>query len=176
MPRTCTICTHPERQAIEHALLRQEPFRHIAARTGTSTAALQRHKRDHIPLSLRKAQDAEEIAQADTLLDQIQELRIRAMGILEQAERAGDLRTALAAIGQAKGVLELQARVTGETATQQVGNELPANISIQAVELFIQNSIALPKTGAGLRGPLPRLFRGETVTLESATDAPLAED
>ena len=34
------------------------------------------------------------------------------MGILAQAERAGDLRTALAAIGQAKGVLSLFAQVS----------------------------------------------------------------
>ena len=98
------------------------------------------------------------------------------MGILAQAERAGDLRTALAAIGQAKGVLELQAKVTGETGTEQVGNETPTQISIQALEVIIQNSIALPKTGKGLESPIPRLFGGETVTLESATDAPLAED
>ena len=174
MPRTCTICTHPEREAIEHALLRSEPFRHIASRTGTSTASLQRHRKDHIPLSLRKAQDAEEIAQADTLLDQIQELQARAMGILEQAERAGDLRTALAAIGQAKGVLELQAKIACETG--EVGNELPANISIQALEVIIQNSIALPKTGKGLESPMPRFFGAGTATLEHATDAPPAED
>ena len=49
-------------------------------------------------------------------------LQTRAMGILEQAERTGDLRTALAAIGQARGVLELQARVTGETAIEQAGS------------------------------------------------------
>jgi len=107
MPRTCTICIHPARSSIDQALIAQEPFRHIASRTGTSTTALQRHKKDHIPLSLRKAQDAEEIAHADGLLDQIRELQARAMGILAKAEKAGDLRTALAAIGQARNVLEL---------------------------------------------------------------------
>ena len=151
-----------------------EPFRHIAKRTGTSTAALHRHKKDHIPLSLRRAQDAEEVAHADSLLDQIQELQARAMGILEQAERAGDLRTALAAIGQARGVLELQAKVAGEMESGQAGNQLPAHISIQALEVFLGNSIGLPKSGAGLEGPIPRFFGGETVALDAA--APLAED
>ena len=98
------------------------------------------------------------------------------MRILAQAERAGDLRTALAAIGQARGVLELQARVTGATETEQVGHGLPANISIQALEVILQNSIALPKAGKGLGGPTPRLFGGETITLERATAPTLAED
>ena len=72
--------------------------------------------------------------------------------------------------------MELQAKVTGETETAQVGNALPAHISIQALEVLIQNSIALPKSGEGLRGPMPRLFGGETITLESAPDASPAED
>jgi len=33
------------------------------------------HKQDHIPLTLRKAHDAEEIAHADTLLDQVRHLQ-----------------------------------------------------------------------------------------------------
>ena len=44
MPRTCTVCTHLKREAIDQALVSGEPFRHIAAQTGTSTGALQRHE------------------------------------------------------------------------------------------------------------------------------------
>ena len=73
-------------------------------------------------------------------------------------------------------MLELQAKVAGEMETERTGNGLPAHISIQALEVFLQNSIALPKAGKGLGGPTPRLFGGETVALEPATDAPLAED
>ena len=38
----------------------------------------------------------------------------RAMGTVDEAQEAGDVRTALAAISQAKGVLELQAKMRGE--------------------------------------------------------------
>ncbi len=138
MPRNCTICLHPDRSTIDHALISQIPFRHIAERTGTSTTALQRHKRGHIPLTLRRAHDAEEVAHAVDLIDQIQHLQARAMRILDKAEKAGDLRTALAAIGQAKGVLELQAKMTGET---DDGDEQHGAFSIQA---FIQKVIDLP--------------------------------
>ena len=149
MPRNCTICIHPDRTGIERALIAAEPFRHIASRTGTSTASLQRHKKDHIPLSLRKAHDAVEIAQADTLLDQIRELQTRAMRILAKAEEAGDLRTALAGIAQARGLLELQARVTHEI---DKAEEQPRAVSLQ---VLIQNTIALPKVGAGVPRSLP---------------------
>ena len=149
MPRTCTICLHPDRSSIDQDLIARVAFRHIAVRTGTSTGALQRHKSEHLPLSLRKAHDAEEIAQADTLLDQIRELQTRAMRILATAEEAGDLRTALAAIGQARSVLELQAKVTGE---MDKAEEQPRAVSLQ---VLIQNTIALPKIGAGVPRSLP---------------------
>jgi hypothetical protein len=49
MGRACTICSSDNRHAIEAALTQREPYRHIASRYGVSTAALQRHKRDHLP-------------------------------------------------------------------------------------------------------------------------------
>ena len=62
MPRTCTICTHPERVEIDKAILAGEPFRKIAERTGTSTPALFRHKCNDIPTVLMKAQEAKEVS------------------------------------------------------------------------------------------------------------------
>lgn len=44
MPQTCSICAHSERTAIEAALARGEPLRHIASQFGTSTASLVRHR------------------------------------------------------------------------------------------------------------------------------------
>jgi hypothetical protein len=48
MPRICTICTHPERGAIDKVLVAAEPLRNIAEHFGTSTTALHRHKEDHL--------------------------------------------------------------------------------------------------------------------------------
>jgi hypothetical protein len=56
MPRTCTICKHPDREPIERALLAGESYRNIAARFGTSASALVRHRADHLPASLVRAQ------------------------------------------------------------------------------------------------------------------------
>jgi len=76
------------------------------------------------------------------------------MGILAKAEKSGDLRTALAAIGQARGVLELQAKVTGETGGP---DEQPPAVSLQ---VLIQNMIGMPKIGAGVPKSLPPVFHG----------------
>ncbi len=114
MPRVCTICNHPDRAAIDAALLAGEPYRHIAARTDTSTGALQRHKEEHLPVTLVRAREAEDAAHADDLLAQVRDLQSRALAILDTAEAAGELRTALAAIREARGNLELLARLLGE--------------------------------------------------------------
>ena len=114
MPRSCTVCAHEARTEIDRALVAGETFRHIAARFDTSTGALQRHKADHLPVKLAKAQEAQEVAQADDLLSQVRDLQIRALAILDKAEEAGELRTALFAIREARGNLELLAKLLGE--------------------------------------------------------------
>jgi hypothetical protein len=114
VPRSCTVCTHEARKEIDRALVAGEPFRNIAERFGTSAAALHRHKADHLPVKLTKAREAEEVAQADDLLSQVRDLQARALAILDKAEAAGELRTALSAIREARGNLELLAKLLGE--------------------------------------------------------------
>ncbi len=114
MPRTCTICQHPERQKIDTALVAGEPFRNIAERFGTSATALTRHKAEHLPAKLAQAHAAREVAQASTLLDEVRALRSKAVNILLTAEKAGDLRTALLGIREARSCIELLAEMEGE--------------------------------------------------------------
>jgi hypothetical protein len=49
MPRACTICTHPQRTAMERDLADAIPLRTIADRWSVSKTALIRHKADHLP-------------------------------------------------------------------------------------------------------------------------------
>jgi hypothetical protein len=114
MPRTCTVCAHPDREAIDRALVACEPFRNIAERFGTSATALFRHKAEHLPAALAKAQEAAEVASADDLVAQLRGLHAKTLGILAKAEKVGELRTALAAIREARGNLELLAELLHE--------------------------------------------------------------
>lgn len=114
MARTCTICRHAERENIDSALIARQPFRHIAEQHKVSTSALVRHLDDHIPAALLKAKEAKEVAAADDLLNQVDELRDRALAILTKAEGAAEYRNALAAIREARGCLELLGKLAGQ--------------------------------------------------------------
>src|SRR3712207_737996 len=124
MPRRCTVCGHLERHGIDEALVSGAPYRSVAKRFGLSESAAYRHKVDHLPAHLLKAREAEETARADDLLDQVRHLQTRALDILERAEETGDLRTALAAISQARGNLELLGKLAGELDERPVINVL----------------------------------------------------
>src|SRR5215207_6681275 len=114
MPRRCTVCDHPERHSIDEVLVTGAPYRSVAKQFELSESAVYRHKTEHLPAHLLKAREVEEAARADDLLDQVRNLQAHALDILERAENAGDLRTALAAISQARGNLELLGKLAGE--------------------------------------------------------------
>ena len=132
MPRRCTVCDHPERHGIDEALVTGAPYRSVAKRFGLSESAVYRHKTEHLPAHLLKAREIEEAARADDLLDQVRYLQTHALNILDRAEKVGDLRTALAAISQARGNLELLGKLAGELDERPVIN---LNVSPEWLEL-----------------------------------------
>src|SRR5579864_8930221 len=89
MPRTCTICRHEQHQAIDEALIANSaPERTIAHQYAVSRDALHRHK-EHLPGKLAKAHEAREVAQADSLLDQLVTLNTETREILREARQDG---------------------------------------------------------------------------------------
>jgi hypothetical protein len=122
MPRTCSICSHAEREAIDEALVGGSSNLSVSSLFDVSEAAVRRHKSNHLPAKLVLAHEAEEVATADNLLEKVQDLQSRTMAILDQAEGAGDLRTALGAIREARGNVELLAKLLGELDERPVVN------------------------------------------------------
>jgi hypothetical protein len=118
-------------------LLNGVSLRNIAERYSVSKTALHRHKESHLPADLVKAKEAQEVAKADSLLDQVAELRDKALAILAKAEQAGDLRTALQGIKEARGCLELLAKLQGELQERTTVNVLinPQWLSLRTVIL-----------------------------------------
>ena len=114
MPRACTVCTSPDRAAIDAALIGGGPFRGIARQFRVSDDAVSRHRAEHLPEKLAQAEQARETAEATDLLKELKVLRAKAYSLLLAAERAGDYRTALAGVREARGCLELLAEVEGE--------------------------------------------------------------
>jgi len=65
MPRTCTVCTHPERGAIDADLVAGESAPKIAAKYRISEDSVTRHRANHLPTTLARAQGAAEVARGD---------------------------------------------------------------------------------------------------------------
>ena len=114
MPRRCTVCEHPDREAIDRALVGDASNRSVASLYDVSEAAVRRHKSNHLPARLVMAAQAEEVAEADNLLGQVRDLQQSTLDILAEAEQSKQYRTALSAIREARSNLELLAKLLGE--------------------------------------------------------------
>ncbi len=108
MPRTCTICQHDARAAIDQALIAGEPVRTIASRYVTlGRMALQRHKDEHLPATLAKAHEAHEIAHADHLLTEANRLYATVTSVMAAAQKEKDHELVLKAVSTGGRLLAL---------------------------------------------------------------------
>ncbi len=108
-----------------------EAYREIGRRYHLDKSALSRHNKLHLPDTLIKAREAEDVLRGESLWDQIQWLRTKALTIARKAEEMKDYRTALAGIRELTRIVELMAKLRGDL------NSQPVNIilSPQWVEL-----------------------------------------
>ena len=82
-------------------------------------SALHRHKQ-HLPAALMKAKVAQEISRADNLVEDLQRLAAEANRLKNKAEKAGEVRTAIAALREITRLIELRAKIAGELKESQV--------------------------------------------------------
>ena len=114
MPRTCTICTHLERPAIEGALVSGTSLREIAGRWSVTKSALHRHKQDHLASHLVKAKEQESIDQAIDVVRQLKAINVACLEILQKSRAEGKPSISLGAVDRIHRQLELQAKLLGE--------------------------------------------------------------
>ena len=119
MPRNCSVCASKEAQKINELLFSGTTFREITRVTGISKSSLYRH-RQHLPPQAVKAAErvkAEEIAAITTgdtdILSQAKDLGSRAARLLNECENDKDRKHEIAAMREARGLLELQGRLMG---------------------------------------------------------------
>jgi hypothetical protein len=122
----CIICTHDERQAIDAALLASQSLRHIAGQFDVSKSSVARHKA-HVSAGLVQALQVEEEVRAGGLLGQIRDIHNTTLLILGRAYSANEDRIALAAIREARGNMELLAKMLGQLQDQPTVNVLVAS-------------------------------------------------
>jgi hypothetical protein len=137
MPKACPACVHPQRQEIDQAILQGAKLPDVAQKFALPYWTIFRHKqRGHLSRALVKAREVHEVSMADSLLGQVKSLQMKALELLNKAEKAGQLRTALQGVREAKGCLELLAKLHGEL--PQEGNIIvlsPAWVSLRTVIL-----------------------------------------
>ena len=125
MGRRCSVCGHPDREAIDRAIVGGEPCRAVAARSSLSPDAVERHAQHHLPAAIAKAREAVEVAHGEELFGQVREQQARAevlyseaAAILHRAKRRKEgglaleaIRTAAATLKEARQQIELLARL-----------------------------------------------------------------
>src|SRR5438105_2142582 len=119
MPRTCTVCTHPDREAIDREIVERVPSRTIASRYQLDRSAILRHKDAHVSASLVRVVERRDARAAETLADRVESLYVRASAILDRAESD---HVALGAIRELRGVIELLGKITGEISSAPTTN------------------------------------------------------
>jgi hypothetical protein len=163
MPRTCTICAHPDRGKIETAIVSETPYRNIAKQFGISPAAITRHSTEHIAQSIKQSQAAKEEAQALDVVKQLKEINDDARDILKKAKDEDSLELALKAIDRIQRQLELQAKLLGDIDSPQINIIVtPEWIDIRSqimrtLKAYPDASVATAKVLADLEGAYARL-------------------
>jgi len=114
MPRQCLVCQHELKEGIDRDLAANTAIPALAAKYRVSGDSLLRHKQNHLPKAVARAEAAKDVARGDDLLDQVHRLKSKAISLLLKAEAAGDFRTALAGIREARNCLELLLEVEGD--------------------------------------------------------------
>lgn len=134
MPQACRVCRHPNRKAIDAALVEGRSVRELESIHHVSAGSLRRHAENHLPRAMVKAQAVAEVVAGETLLAKVAGLEVEAHRLKDQAEEGGDIRTALVAVRELCRIVELQGRLLGELREQQVVNVLvnPEWIAIRA--------------------------------------------
>ncbi len=141
MPRTCTICTHQQRQAIDKALIAGEPFRNIAERFGTSATALTRHKDDHLPARMVKAHERQDVRQAIDIVQQLKAVNSACWHVLSEARASGDGELILKASDRITKHIELQAKLLGEL-EQEGTTTIVINQQVQHYTAILMQALA----------------------------------
>ena len=152
MSRPCTVCTHKRIKAIDEALVAGETFRALSRQYELSRDALRRHKNDHLPATMVKAQGVVEMVQGDNLLDQLTELQAQAKRIADKAEKGNNFTAALGGVRELVRIVELLAKLRGELQEGTTVNLFVSNewtnvqaVVVGALELYPEARLAVVK-------------------------------
>jgi hypothetical protein len=108
------VCTHPDRDAIDRAIVGGQVKSGIERQFGLSKDSVRRHESAHLNPSLVKMAEKREERRAASLLDRVEDLYNEAREVLETAKANEQGAVSVTAIRELRATLELVGRLTGE--------------------------------------------------------------
>jgi len=118
MAQPCKVCHSDDREAIEAAIVANPSLSAVARQFGMNRDAMTRHRHNHMSPAIRAAHEAakksSELDVGLNLLGRVTALLNDAHAILADAKAQGKPSIALAAIREARGLLETYGKATGE--------------------------------------------------------------
>lgn len=161
MPRTCTVCAHPKREEIDKALAAGVSAAEISGRYRTiGERAVRRHKANHLPARVAKAQEVEDVREALDVINQLKAINAASLHILKEAREQGKQGTALAAIDRIHKQIELQAKLLGELDDSPVVNIVLSAEWIQVRTVLLSALSPYPEARSAVAGGLLELGAG----------------
>jgi DNA-binding MarR family transcriptional regulator len=113
MAARCTICRSKHRAEVESELVAGTSLRDIARRFHLTKDSISRHSSKCVKAELAKRVEARDVALADRLLREIEQIHRVTRMITARAIRTKDLRTGLRGISEARRNLTFVARMVG---------------------------------------------------------------
>ena len=164
--RACSICEHKKRNEIDKSLsVDGASIRSISRQYGVSKDALSRHvKNGHVIAKIKQAVKAQEVAEADDLLKEVQETEKITRYIISHALKqkkkmkveddagkvtvmefdAPDMDIALKALARREKQIELKGRVLGSFKDPQKGDQTQVNVAVITHEYRLVKGVDPP--------------------------------
>ena len=165
MPRVCSICTHPQRVAIDRALTEMsDSNRRIASQYDVSERAIRDHKANHLKVRMLKAVEKREEADIRTAIDVVGQLKAingAALSVLKSARDANDGDLALKAIDRIQRQIELQAKLIGELQQEGTTNIIVNPEWVQIRTALMVALTPFPEAAQAVAGTLVSLEGGK---------------
>ena len=160
MGRCCSVCTSPARRRIDRALLEGASLAGCARRYGVTPDALGRHFKTHLQGALQKYALAERemVHRGARLQDQLNYIADKAQSILEAAEAAGNLNTALKALAELRQAAQLAAVAAGELSDGKI--QVNVQVNQEHVDELVDQNTQIRIAVCYLQRHAPHLLMG----------------
>ena len=156
MSRVCTICSHPQREAIDRALAAGQGVRTLASRYATENGqavgrqSLQRHRETCLPASVVEKAGEEATKAALDVVAQLKAINGASLQILSESRKANDPETSLKAVDRILRQLELQAKLLGQIDDRPTINVLVLPEWLSVRERIITALLPYPEAAAAV--------------------------